>query len=117
MKHLHTKLLIVLTIAMVPAMQACKVTINNNTDKPYQLREVPNGKPKTVAAGQKTSFGSAKHMAHFIVAEETNGGWHDIYTVEQTTCGGDKNEKKISMKGILAQQVGKHEDKFKIMKI
>ncbi len=117
MKRLHKRLFIMLTIVMVSAMQACKVTINNNTGKSYQLREVPNGKPKTVTPGQKTSFGSKEHMAHFIVAEQTKSGWHDISDVEQTTCGGDKDEKKITLKGILSHKLGKHRDKFKITKL
>ncbi len=121
MKRLHTKVFIVLTVFMVPAMEACKTIITNNTEQPYQLREVhsggKHGKPKTVEPGQQVSFGSSTRRPTFIVAKQTKAGWQDIQQVKQISCGGNKDDKKISIQGILSSNLNGNRDNFEIKKV
>ena len=114
MKRLHTKLLIMLTIVVIPAMQACKVVITNNSNEIYQLEDANHGTKKKLPPKGTVSFGSPTEMASFIVA---NNNGHPMQRVEQTTCGGDKGVKKLTMNGINGAKLGKHADKFRITKV
>lgn len=114
MKRLHIKLFIMLTIVMVPAVQACKVVITNNSNEIYQLEDAKHGTKKKLPPKGTVSFGSPTEMASFIVA---NNNGHPIKAVEQITCGGDKGVKKLTMNGINGARLGRHADKFKITKL
>lgn len=112
---------IIITLCMlalsVAAIHACKVTIMNNTNTLYYLRAVPSGAPKELAPEKSISFGDSNNKAHFIVAEQIGENQRDIREVKQTTCGGDKSEKKLTIQGILSHRLGKHQDKFSIKKL
>lgn len=114
MKHLHTRLLIMVTIVMVPSIQACKTMITNNSNETYQLKDAKHGTHKKLPPKGTVSFGGPTEMASFIIA---NNNGHPIQRVEQTTCAGDKGVKKLTMNGINGAKLGKHADKFKITKL
>ncbi len=114
MKHLQTRSIIMLTIVVIPTMQACKVVITNNSNETYQLKDAEHGTKKKLPPKGTVSFGSPTKMASFIVS---NNNGHPIQKVEQTTCGGDKGVKKLTMNGINDARLGKHAGEFKITKL
>lgn len=113
MKRTYTMLILSLLVA--GAAQACFVTVTNDTDQEVMLYDInnPEEEGRLVGAGEKTVFGNKTTKADFILAEKQGcGRWKKNYRITQVMCGmteeeeNKKEDKFVNVSGILNQDLG-----------
>lgn len=107
--------MLILSLLTASALQACFVTVTNNTDQEVMLYNANDSEEagRAVGAGEKTVFGNKKTKADFILAQKQScGRWKKNLRITQVMCGmteeeeNKKEDKFINISGILNRNLG-----------
>lgn len=118
----RTATMLTLSLLIASSMQACFVTVTNDTDEAVMLYDAnsPQEAGRLVNPNEQTVFGNKTTKADFVLAQKIDGTWSKRLQITQTMCGmteeeeREKKDKFIDVSGILNRDLGEVNDFFTV---